>query len=154
MFEEHVTALFDIPKSSQSSAAHLRQVLDSVNGHLSAMMSLGNHKDIVNAMIIHLVMERIDMDSQVKWEESVDYSKLSTWEECSSILSRRCQNLEAREAKTSYVVTKSTEPVKDFKKRKFNKTTLTVAKLSCAVCHKYGQEIPDCQQFKNLTVRA
>lgn len=44
MFEEHVGALFGIPKVTKSSSGHLRTVVNSVNAHVSAMRSLGDYK--------------------------------------------------------------------------------------------------------------
>ncbi|XP_037811944.1 uncharacterized protein LOC119603818 [Lucilia sericata] len=153
MFEEHVTALFAIPKVAKSSAAHLSQVLDGVNTHLSAMLSLGDHNDIANAMLIHMVIERVDEDSQVKWEEAVDYTKLSSWDEGSAVLMKRCQNLEARESKLCPVDTKPTNNQRDYKNKRFNKTSLSVTRSSCTICHGSGHELPDCMKFKNLAVK-
>ncbi|XP_075150595.1 uncharacterized protein LOC142224696 [Haematobia irritans] len=134
MFEEHISALFSLSKSSKTSSAHLRYVFNSVNAHLSAMLSLGDYTAIANAMVIHIAMECDDADTQVKWEENVDYSKLSTWEECSSILTRRCENLEARESKLKQDDKKQANSHKVHGGKRYNPTTLAVTKSSCVQC--------------------
>lgn len=153
MFEEHVGALFGIPKVTKSSSGHLRTVVNSVNAHVSAMRSLGDYKDIANTMLIHIVMERVDVDTQIKWEESVDYSKMSTWDECSAILTRRCENLDARESKLGQVNSKLSHFQKDQKFRHYNPTTLSVGKAVCHICHGSGHELADCSQFKKLSIQ-
>ncbi|XP_059223205.1 uncharacterized protein LOC131996995 [Stomoxys calcitrans] len=150
MFEEHVSALFSIQRVSKPSANHLRHVIDSVNAHISAMLSLGDYKNIANSMIIHLVMERLDEESQVKWEESVDYRKISTWEECSAVLSRRCQNLEARESKGLSLESKSTYTQKNSKNKQ---SSLAITKSSCGICNGGSHDLAECNEFLRMTLR-
>ncbi|XP_075150750.1 uncharacterized protein LOC142224854 [Haematobia irritans] len=153
MFEEHISALFSLSKSSKTSSAHLRYVINSVNAHLSAMLSLGDYTAIANAMVIHIAMECVDADTQVKWEENVDYNKLSTWEECSSILTRRCENLEARESKLKQDDKKQTNSHKVHGGKRYNPTTLAVTKSSCVQCGGNGHSLPQCYRFKALTIQ-
>lgn len=94
------------------SSVGLRQINDSVNAHLKDRLSLGTYEDIVNASLINLVMSKVDAETQMKWEETLDYTKLSKW---SKILSRRCQVLEAREVKSGvfmfHLYTKDTKNI-------------------------------------------
>ncbi|XP_037929935.1 uncharacterized protein LOC119664535 [Teleopsis dalmanni] len=135
----------------------LINVLNAANAHLNAMLSLGDYKDIANAMLIHLVMERVDDDSQVKWEESVDYRKLSTWNECSAVLTRRCENLEAREHKVNQVNSKAVNYQKEYRNNrnyKFRKLSLKerfiVARRIkvCFTCLKRGHLQKECSAVK------
>ncbi|XP_037957407.1 uncharacterized protein LOC119687219 [Teleopsis dalmanni] len=117
------------------------------------MLSLGDYKDIANAMLIHLVMEKVDEDSQVKWEESVDYRKLSTWNECSAVLTRRCENRDAREHKVNQVNSKAINYQREYRNNRNYSTSLAVTKPLCEVCNGSGHDITDCSKFRKLSLK-
>ncbi|XP_017471839.1 PREDICTED: uncharacterized protein LOC108363089 [Rhagoletis zephyria] len=103
-------------------------------------------------------MDKLDAESQTKWEESVDYTQLSSWENCSEILSRRCQTLEARETKISHTDLKQTikdvhrdsKPKTFFGKRNTS-TALAIEHTSCSICHKGGHEVVTCPRFTRMS---
>lgn len=144
-------------KATKGSAGHLRKIIDTTNARLSAMLSLGNYQDVTNALIIYLVMDKLDAESQIKWEESVDYTQLSSWENCSEILSRRCQTLEARETKSVHTDLKQTikdvhpsKPKTFFGKRNTS-TALAIEHTPCSICHKGGHEVVTCPRFTRMS---
>ena len=49
---------------------------------LDSLAHLGTSEDIMNAMVIHLVLSRVDSESKSKWDEQLDYKKLPSWEVC------------------------------------------------------------------------
>ncbi|XP_036347558.1 uncharacterized protein LOC118756930, partial [Rhagoletis pomonella] len=151
MFEEHITALFSEKKVS--SSGDLRELIDSVNTHLNAMLSFGNYKDITNAMIIYLVATKLDEESLAKWEESIDYTRLSTWDECSAVLTKRCENMEARETRTARCGENEDDGSKASRKdnRKAvgcKKNVLAIEKGGCEVCRKDGHNVESCRKFE------
>jgi len=60
-------------------------------------MSLGDEKDIVNAVIIHIVLSKVDPYTKSKYEEQLNY-KLPKWSDCVKVLDRRYQHVSAEEA--------------------------------------------------------
>ena len=83
IFKDHVTSLFELKKMSKPSSSDLRNIVDTVSAVLDSLAHLGTSKDIMNAMVIHLVLSRVDSESKCKWDEQLDYKKLPNWEDCS-----------------------------------------------------------------------
>lgn len=61
---ENITSLFQINSILKPNASELRSLVDNVSALYSSLLSLGNHSDICNAMLIYLVMEKVDEESQ------------------------------------------------------------------------------------------
>ena len=76
IFKDHVTSLFDLKKMSKPSSSDLRNIVDTVSPVLDSLGYLGTRKDIMNAMVIHLVLSKLDSDSKNKCHEQLDYKKL------------------------------------------------------------------------------
>ena len=94
-----MTSLFELKKMSKPSSSDLRNIVDTVSAVLDSLAHLGTSKDIMNAMVIHLVLSRVDSESESKWDEQLDYKKLPTWADCSSVLIKRCEFIEINEDK-------------------------------------------------------
>ncbi|KAL7724581.1 hypothetical protein ACLKA6_010158 [Drosophila palustris] len=89
IFFDTVAQLFDIPSMTKPSASSLRSMIDTVSAIYASLSSLGDEKDISNAMIIHMVMAKVDHVTKSKFEEQLDYDKLPSWEDCAKQLNRR-----------------------------------------------------------------
>lgn len=158
IFQEHITDLFNLPKVPKNSAEQLRAIVDNASAHLSALLSLGSVENIVHAMMIYLVNSKLDFDSQCKWEDKLDTSKLPSWEEYIHVLNRRCQYLESRDAKSlkePSVSSPSTSRSVDRKKEKrtgSNATSLAVTQSLCEFCKQEGHPIYKCSKFLERTV--
>ncbi|XP_033252882.1 uncharacterized protein LOC117192344 [Drosophila miranda] len=95
IFKNHIDALFSLPKMTQQSASSLRNLIDTASSIYGSLLSIGDDKKISNAMIIHLVLRRVDPVTKEKWEEQLDYDKLPLWTDCEKLLNRRHQHLSA-----------------------------------------------------------
>ncbi|XP_017467393.1 PREDICTED: uncharacterized protein LOC108359838 [Rhagoletis zephyria] len=49
-------------------------------------------------MLIYLVLQKSDEQTNKKWKESLDFKTLPTWGDCVKVLERHCQYLESMEA--------------------------------------------------------
>ncbi|KAL7726554.1 hypothetical protein ACLKA6_010419 [Drosophila palustris] len=98
IFFDTVAQSFDIPSMTKPSASSLRSMIDTVSAIYASLSSLGDEKDISNAMIIHMVMAKVDHVTKSKFEEQLDYDKLPSWEDCAKQLNRRYQYLSAEES--------------------------------------------------------
>ncbi|XP_044315249.1 uncharacterized protein LOC123037657 [Drosophila rhopaloa] len=87
-----------VPKISQPSATALRNLIDTVTALYDSLLSIGDDKRITNAILIHLVMGKVDAGSKRKWEEQLDYTSLHLRSECESALNKRYQHMVAEEA--------------------------------------------------------
>ncbi|XP_036322018.1 uncharacterized protein LOC118736020 [Rhagoletis pomonella] len=76
IFFNTVSRLFDLTKIQKPSASYLRSIIDTVSAVYDSLLSLGDDKHISNAMLIHIVMSKVDPTTRSKWEEQLDYDKL------------------------------------------------------------------------------
>ena len=54
----------------------LQNMVDSVSAIIDSLENLGKSEDIMNALVIHLVLSKVDCDSKAKWDEQLDYANL------------------------------------------------------------------------------
>lgn len=98
LFSDNISKLFELPEMSRPSASALRSMTDTVSAIYDSLLSIGDDKRIANAMIIHLVMKKVDPTTRSKWEDQLDFEELPLWSDCESILNRRYQHLVSDEA--------------------------------------------------------
>ncbi|XP_050339416.1 uncharacterized protein LOC126765721 [Bactrocera neohumeralis] len=111
IFFNTISKLFELPTIPKPSAPSLRSMIDEVLAVYDPLLSLGDEKQITNAIIIHLVMTKVDPATRSKWKEALDYDKLPLWKECEATLNRRYQQLSAEGAshsRTKPILTGST----------------------------------------------
>ncbi|XP_055909824.1 uncharacterized protein LOC129944422 [Eupeodes corollae] len=162
LFQEHINSLLEFPKLSKISASSLRHLEDSFNTHFTAMLAIGNYKDIASSILISLAMDRVDEETQSKWQDEMDYNKLPTWDEFNKVLDRRCKSLEAKEARIPKPSTSAKSQAKfdhsssqnSGKKqfRKFKATTLAAERIQCEYCKSLQHFIDSCPEFDSLPV--
>ncbi|XP_054725764.1 uncharacterized protein LOC129235760 [Anastrepha obliqua] len=92
IFFDTISKLFELPTIPKPSALSLRTMIDTVSAVYDSLLSLGDEKNITNAIIIHLVMSKVDTVTRSKWEEQLDYDKLPLWRECEAALNKRYQH--------------------------------------------------------------
>lgn len=97
IFQDHIASLFNLKKITKPDASDLRQTVDSVSAVLDSLSHLGTNEDITHAIVIYLVLSKVDSDSKSKWDEQLNYTSLPKWSDCATVLIRRCQFLEVNE---------------------------------------------------------
>ncbi|XP_043071692.1 uncharacterized protein LOC122322695 [Drosophila grimshawi] len=58
-----------------------------------SLSSLGSGIDIAQAMLIYVVLDKCDQETRNKWNLSLDYTTIPTWDQCVQVLERHCQFL-------------------------------------------------------------
>ena len=58
------------------SATALRGMIDTVSAIYDSLLSIGDDKKISNAILIHLVISKVDPVTKSKWNEQLDFDKL------------------------------------------------------------------------------
>lgn len=154
IFLENITSIFELPKVPKASPSHLRKLVDNISALYNSLTSLGTEKDICNAVIIYIVMSKVDPETQSKWEEQLDFSKLPTCDDCAKVLNKRCQYLEARDSKQARL--EHTQKWQSKPRQQFNsnnpRTLLTITQRSCVFCKDSGHSMPNCPGFAKLSV--
>lgn len=100
-------------------ASDLRNIVDTVSAILDSLSHLGSERDITHAIVIHLVLTKLDTGSKVKWDEQLEYNTLPKWSNCASVLIKRCQFLEVNDDKVTRV------------EHNFSKQLKQLAKANC-----------------------
>ena len=76
-------------------------MIDTVSAIYDSLLSIGDDKKITNAILIHLVMSKVDPVTKSKWEEQLDFEKLPLWSDCEAALNKRFQHISADESSSS-----------------------------------------------------
>ena len=152
IFLENITALFELPRVIGQNSSLLRSLIDNASALYGSLSSLGNDKQIANAMLIHLVIQKVDETSRKKWQESLNFVKLPTWDECSSLLERRCQHLESMNTPGQQQVENRYEDHHKVKKIQKKQYSFACAKRICSFCSSPDHFIAYCQKFKSLNI--
>ncbi|XP_037931322.1 uncharacterized protein LOC119666116 [Teleopsis dalmanni] len=159
IFSDNISKLFDLPAIYKPFAATLRTTIDTVSAIYDSLLSIGDAKNITNAILIHLVMQKVDSVTKSKWEEQLDYNTLPLWSDCEAALNKRFQHLSADE--TSSTKHKKSVPECDQKpgvkrdKRSF-KSSFACNKLNqsndpkCVYCMSNIHMITKCTSFAEL----
>ncbi|XP_043864991.1 uncharacterized protein LOC116804732 [Drosophila mojavensis] len=95
VFLDNISSLFMLKSVSKSNSQEIRSLIDNSTALYNSLKSLGNEAQIAQAMLIAIVMDKMDMETKRKWNESLDYSKLPTWDLCVQVVERHCQYLES-----------------------------------------------------------
>lgn len=142
---------------SKYNSAELRSIVDNVSALYSSLLSLGSHSDIVEAMLIYIVMEKVDVDTQTKWKDSLDFTKVPSWADCSKVLERRCQFLKSIDNNHTHAAPRNPDSQFGKSKNKNYKTgsffaISNVSKHTCALCSKPDHTIGRCSRFNSMDV--
>ncbi|XP_037931003.1 uncharacterized protein LOC119665826 [Teleopsis dalmanni] len=96
IFLDHITELFNMPGMTKADPASLRKLIDIVAALRSSLLSLGSEVKVMNAIIIYIVLSKVDAETKFAHDEKQEFEKMPSWDECYKMLSRRCQFLEGR----------------------------------------------------------
>ena len=148
ILRDHVSAIFDMPLLSKPDGVALRKLIDNAAALRGSLLSLGSVEEILNAILIHLVVSKIDSDSRNRYNESQDFKEFPTW--CCSILSRRCQFLENKTQSHDYVQKATTQHTKSHNSKKAAFVNTNSAHV-CAYCNPSDHNIGSCSSFLLLS---
>ena len=86
IFMENISTLFELPNMSKHNCTQLSSLVYKVSALFSSLLSLSSQSDIAQSMLIYIVMEKADGDTKMKWKDSLDFTKLPSWDDCSEVL--------------------------------------------------------------------
>ena len=102
IFFNSIDQIFDIPVMNSPNASSLRCAVDTVSAIYDSLLSIGDTKDITNALLIHIILSKVDNVTKTRWNDQLDYQKLPSWDDCSKMLIRRCQSFEVNEVRSLF----------------------------------------------------
>ncbi|CAI6368728.1 unnamed protein product [Macrosiphum euphorbiae] len=86
----HIHALCNMPSITKVSSAILRSHQNGINSHLRALTALKLPVDRWDTIIIHLMVEKLDVESHRLWESSRSSASLPLIQEYLSFLNQQC----------------------------------------------------------------
>ncbi|XP_039967850.1 uncharacterized protein LOC120779574 [Bactrocera tryoni] len=133
-------------------------MIDEVSAVYDSLLSLGDEKQITNAIIIHIVMTKVDSVTRSKWEEQLDYDHLPLWKDCEATLNRRFQQLAAEGESCSRTKSGATTSMSYMKQPHMDRTKSALVAADAKQptyqkCKSKEHPLTACPTFKALSVQ-
>ncbi|XP_037959594.1 uncharacterized protein LOC119688963 [Teleopsis dalmanni] len=90
MFLDHIIKLFNVPGMTKADPAPLRKLIDTIAALKSSLLSLDSEVEVMNAIIINIVLSKVDAETKLAHDEKQEFKKMPSWDEFYKMLSRRC----------------------------------------------------------------
>ncbi|XP_037952450.1 uncharacterized protein LOC119682944 [Teleopsis dalmanni] len=156
IFAENIATLFDLPAVSGQSSQQLRSLVNNASALYGSLCSLGTEKQICEALLISLIMQKTDAITRRKWNESRNFDTLPSWEDCSKLLDRHCQFLESLDSGNGNQSSSQRKPnslnSKTNRRSKQYAFVASTSSNSCSFCSSNEHLIQNCHRFKALEV--
>lgn len=150
IFLEHISTLFNITSMSKGDSNSLRNIIDTVAAIRGSLLSLGSEMDVLNGLLTHIVLSKLDADSKMSYDEKQDFKSLPSWDTCYDMLSHRCQFLESHGKKVEvHDKSKGATPKSNTNK---SSRTFVNSNSNCAYCSSSDHNISTCSSFSSLAV--
>lgn len=94
----HTKKLFDLENINNESSTELRKLVDAINGHIKALVSLGQNPMEWGSLLLHLISIKLDATTLRQWEIESSKSEVASVNKLLEYLENRCQILEVIEA--------------------------------------------------------
>ncbi|KAE9522282.1 hypothetical protein AGLY_017325 [Aphis glycines] len=94
----HTKKLFDLESKNNESSTELRKHVDAINGHIKALVSLGQNPMEWGSLLLHIISIKLDASTLRQWEIESSKSEVASVNKLLEYLENRCQILEAIEA--------------------------------------------------------
>lgn len=161
ILSNHIRALFNLPTLSKESHILLRQLLDGVSKHLRSLKILDQPVDQWDALLIHLIVSKLDMTTKREWESYKINGEFPTISELTEFLKSRCELLETLNLSQSNEVKSNNNKHKFIKYQTHMASNNLVATNDsnankqpiCVIC-KNSHIIYNCDEFKAMPVQS
>ncbi|XP_037932976.1 uncharacterized protein LOC119667740 [Teleopsis dalmanni] len=156
IFMANIASLFELPHTSRQSCSQLRSLVDNVSAIYDSLRLIGSDKQISNAMLIYLAMQKVDDGSKNKWMESLDFNSLPLWEDCAKVLETLCQFLESIETplRSQDTIRRNDKFSKKIDKHQSRQNcSFVCTKRTCPLCDTTDHIITGCQRFMSVPDR-
>ncbi|XP_050059796.1 uncharacterized protein LOC126551079 [Aphis gossypii] len=158
----HIHAVCSMSPIAIASSVNLRRHQNGLNSHLRALKALKLPVDHWDALVIHLMVEKLDVESHRLWESSRSSNSLPSMQDYLTFLNQRCLILESIETRSNYgqaarptsydANTNQYAP----KKRSYTTAFATTDKSisSCTTCSGGQHPLYACREFLGMTINA
>ncbi|XP_046803809.1 uncharacterized protein LOC124419233 [Lucilia cuprina] len=158
IFFDNIRQLFHLPEITKPSSSALRSMIDTVSAVYDSLLSIGDDKAIASAMIIHMVMTKVDPVTRSKWEEQLNYDMLPMWSDCEEALNKRYTHISAEESscsrpKTNKISQKKNDNNTGRKGKSFScHVKAQQDNIKCIFCRSAEHYVSNCPSFSAIPV--
>lgn len=157
LLNAYMKRLFEQPAVQHESASLLRQLIDTTTECTQALAALDLPTEHWDAVMVYIVVQRLDPDSHKQWEISLTENDLPTYAQLTTFMERRCRSLEAYTSvtPTAAAAVAGTSKRQSSSSARVQRPAVHHANANpfgaCAVCGQ-SHAVINCQQFAALSV--
>ncbi|XP_062541022.1 uncharacterized protein LOC134209057 [Armigeres subalbatus] len=115
--KRHMNALFEYPRIKKESAVALHDLIDCFERNTKILDQLGEKTNGWGAMLVHLMVSKLDEITQKRWEENVAPEKEPTFTSLVQFLKKQTRVLDAVSVDQHIFVPTTSSPHNSFKPR-------------------------------------
>uniref|UniRef100_A0A1Y1LJL9 Uncharacterized protein n=1 Tax=Photinus pyralis TaxID=7054 RepID=A0A1Y1LJL9_PHOPY len=149
IIKNHVSALFALPTVTKDNSTAMRQLINTISLNLKVLHSLGLPTEQWDALIIYLVVSKLDYITARDWEENIT-TDIPALSDLIDFLKHKCESLESLQVGSKISSNQGSKPTYQ---RYVNNGALSVqnpSQIECSYCNQ-SHFIYSCEIFKELT---
>lgn len=151
MIHNHIKGIVGYPKITKESMPAIRQLSDTIQGHLRALRALKEPVDQWDSLLIFLISEKFDTNTEKEWEsEMLKLTDSPTQTTLLDFLENRCHFLEKIEKKID-IVNQSQGSRSHGGKTQSKFSHASTQRFACSLC-KEQHALFSCKSFLELSV--
>lgn len=153
MIHKHIKGIVEYPKINKESTSAIRQLSDTVQGHIRALRSLKEPVDHWDSLLIFLIAGKFDTNTAKEWEaELLKSTESPTQTVLLDFLEKRCHFLEKIERAIDVVSQAQNTRFKQGGKPQPKLSHATTQRNICPLC-KEQHALFSCKLFLELPIR-
>ena len=126
----HFNSMLAAKHVVRGQSSELRELIDTFTAHISALkqhkLELSSNKDFSNAIIVHIVTQKLDDGTITEWRKSIS-EDIATWDELRDFLEKLQRSLDDRQLGTKSV--NNSTATKQFRAKAY-----VASSVKCSVC--------------------
>lgn len=146
--QEHIRKLFAIKPVDRPTSNKLRELIDDFNSHLRALNTLGRPTIQWDDLLVHMLISKLDSDTQSKWNDESNQNRLDTLDEVFKFLTKRSHLLESTPLSKSM---QHIQPKHNASSPRQSFVTYSSQRF-CEFCKQNSHLIYKCNRFLGITV--
>lgn len=150
-FQAHIREIINLPCVQKNSAENLHHLVDSINVHYNALLSIGSKDELAEALLLNLVFAKLDSSTYTKWEETAaSTNDVPSWKKLKEFLDMRCQALDNISSNSIPKSSSNQQQNKATNRPNPRNVTLASSSNACIYCKKKNHSIFKCFKFRDL----
>lgn len=150
LLQKHTRELFELKAVEMESATALRDLFDSARKHLRCLQILEQPVESWDAILIHLMANKLDSETRKEWESSASGTTQPSYKQLEKFVNERCHVLDAIPSKSRQVL--EPPPAKrlrpEIRALTVNRRNETYGCVACGRDH----ALSSCQKFSAKSI--